>query len=95
MSSDKALSEKWHTCQNNLFNDVLEIFKEKLEHIYGFPYLRIITIFNLSIGQLNMVKANKLPVGLNLDIDFKSYPHHKLFFPDISYTDMCCFSKSF
>ncbi len=97
-SSDKALLEKCHTYHNNLFNDVLVILKDKLEHIYGYPHLRMIAIFNLSIHQLKMVKANKLPVGLNLDIDFKSYASlidHKLFFPDISYSDMCHFFYSF
>ncbi len=56
-------------------------------------------IFNLSIRELKMIKANLLPVGLDLDIDFKSYPgliNHKLFFPcDISFTNKSRFSNSF
>ncbi len=97
--SDKALFVKCHRYHNNLFNDVLKILKDKLEHIYGYPYLRMITIFNLSIHELKMVKANLLPVGLDLDIDFKSYPgliDHKHFFPrDISFTNKSRFSNSF
>ncbi len=37
---DKALLEKSHAYHNQLFNDVLEILKDKLEHIYGYPHLR-------------------------------------------------------
>ncbi len=33
--SDKALFVKCHRYQNALFNDVLKILKDKLEHIYG------------------------------------------------------------
>ncbi len=88
--SDKALFEKYHTYYNDLFNDILEILKEKVEHINGFPHLRMITIFNLSIRKLKMVKANILPVRLDLDIKFNSCPgliDHKHFFPrDISFT---------
>ncbi len=97
--SDKALFEKCHTYHNDLFNDVLKILKEKLKHIYGHPHLRMITIFNLSIPELKMVKADILLVGLDLDIDFKSYPgliDHKPFFPrEISFTNKSRFSNSF
>ncbi len=97
--SDKALFIKCHKYYNNLFNDVLKILKEKLAHIYGYPYLRMITIFNLSIRDLKMVKGNLLLVRLDLDIDFKSYPgliDHKLFFPrDISFTNQSRFFNSF
>ncbi len=59
----------------------------------------MITIFNLSIHELKIVKANLLPVGLDLDINFKSCPgliDHKLFFPrDISLTNKSRFSNSF
>ncbi len=82
--SDKASFEKCQAYLNDLFNDVLRILKEKLEHIYGYPHLRMNTISNLSIHELKVVKANILTVGLDLDIDFKSYPgliDHKLFFP--------------
>ncbi len=71
---DKALFEKCHSYHNELFNDVLEILTEKLEHIYGFPYQRMVTILKLSIHKLKMVKANLLLIGLDLNIDFKSYP---------------------
>ncbi len=97
--SDKALLIKCHRYHNDLLNDILKILKDKLEHIYGYPYLRMITIFNLSIAELKMVKANLLPVGLDLDIDFKSYPgliDHKLFFrDDISFTNKSRFYNSF
>ncbi len=97
--SDKALFVKCHQYHNNLFNDVLKILKDKLEHIYRYPYLRMITIFNLSIRELKMVKANLLPVWRDLDINFKSYPSlidHKLYFPrDISFTNKSRFSNSF
>ncbi len=97
--SNKALFVKCHRYHNNLFNEVLNILKDKLEHIYGYPYLRTIMIFNLSIPELKMVKANLLPVGLDHNIDFKSYPgliDHKLFFPlDISFTNKSRFSNSF
>ncbi len=97
--TDKALFVKCHRYHNNLFNDVLKILRDKVVHIYGYPYLRMITIFNLSIHELKMVKANLLPVGLDLDIDFKSSPgliDHKLFFPrDISFTNKSRFSNSF
>ncbi len=62
--SDKALFEKCHTYHNDLFNDVPKILKEKLEHIYWYPHLRMITIINLSIRELKMVKANILRSGL-------------------------------
>ncbi len=93
---DKALFEKCHVYHNQLFNDILEILKEKLEDIYGFPHLRMITIFNLSIRELKMVKATLLPGGLDLDIEFKSYPgliDHKLFFPPISFTNKSRFTN--
>ncbi len=93
---DKALFENCHAYHNQLFNDVLEILKDKLEHIYDYPHLRMITILNLSIRELKMVKANLLPVGLDLSIDFKSYPgliDHKLFFPPISFTNKCRFTN--
>ncbi len=96
--TDKALIKKCHAYHNQLFNDILEILKEKLEHIYGFHHLRMVTIFNRSICELKMVKANLLLVGLNLDIYFKSYPgliDHKLFFPTISFTNKSRFTKSF
>ncbi len=96
--TDKALIKKCHAYHNQLFNDILEILKEKLEHIYGFHHLRMVTIFNLSICELKMVKSNLLLVGLNLDIYFKSYPgliDHKLFFPTISFTNKSRFTKSF
>ncbi len=97
--SDKALFVKCHQYHNDLFNDVLKILIDKLEHIYGYPYLRMIKIFNLSIHELKMVNVNLLPVELDLDIDFKSYPcliDHKLFFPhDISFTNKSRFSNSF
>ncbi len=97
--SDKALFVKCHQYHNDLFNDVLNILKDKLKHIYGYPYLRMIMIFNLSIREQKMVKANLLPVGLDLNIDFKSYPgliDHKLFFPcDISFTNKTRFSNLF
>ncbi len=67
--TDKALFEKCHAYHNQLFNDVLKILKEKLEHIYGFPYLWMVTIFNLSIRELKMVKADILPVGLSIFIE--------------------------
>ncbi len=77
----------------------LRFWKDKLEHIYGYPYLRMITIFNLSICELKMVKANLLPVRPDLNIDFKSCPSlidHKHFFPsDISFTNESRFSYSF
>ncbi len=80
-------------------NDVLKILKDKLEHIYGYPYLRMITIFSLSIRELKMVKADLLPVGHDLDINFKLCPGligQKLFFPcDISFTNKSRFSNSF
>ncbi len=97
--SDKNLFVKCHRYHNNLFNDILTILKVKLKHIYRYPYLRMITIFNLSIHELKMDKANLLPVGLDLDIDFKSYSgliDHKRFFPpDISFTKKSRFSNSF
>ncbi len=71
---DKALFEKCHPYHNQLFNDILEILKDRLEHIYRYPHLRMITIFNLSIHELKMVKANLLLVGLDLGIDFKILP---------------------
>ncbi len=43
---DTALFEKCHSYHNELFNDILEILTEKLEHIYGFPYLRMVTFSN-------------------------------------------------
>ncbi len=59
----------------------------------------MITIFNLSIRELKMVKPNLLPVGLDLDIDFKSCHvliDHKPFCPhDISFTNKSRFSNSF
>ncbi len=97
--SDKSLFVKYHRYHNNLFNDVLKILKDKLEHIYWYPYLRMITIFNLSIRELKMVKTNLLLFGLDLDIDFKSYPSlidHKFFFlSDISFINKSRFSNSF
>ncbi len=84
---------------HDLFNDVLKILKDKLEHIYGYPYLRMIMIFNFSIRELKIIKANLLPVGLDLDIDFKLCPgliDHKRFYPcDISFTNKSRFSYSF
>ncbi len=97
-ANDKAIFEKCHPYHNELFNDVLEILTEKLGHIYGFPYLRMITILKLSIRELKMFKANLLPVGLDLNIDFKSYPgliDHKLFFPALSFTNKSKFTNSF
>ncbi len=46
---DKALYKKCNSYHNELFNDVLKILTENLGHIYGFPYLRMITILKLSI----------------------------------------------
>ncbi len=69
-SKDKALFEKCHSYHNESFNGILDILTEKLGPIYGFLYLRMITILNLSIHELKM--ANLLHVGLDLDIDFKS-----------------------
>ncbi len=95
---DKALFEKCHSYDNELFNNVLEILTKKLGPIYGFPYLRMITILKLSIRKLKMVKANLLPVGPDLNIDFKSYPgliDHKLFFPALSFTNKSKFTNSF
>ncbi len=74
---DKALFVKCYRYHNDLFNDILKILKEMLKHIYGYPYLRMITIFKLSIRELKMVKANLLPLGLDLDIDFKSHQFNK------------------
>ncbi len=93
---DKALFTKCHRYHNQLFNDIPEILKDKLEHIYGYPHLRMITIFNLSIHELKMVKANLPSVRLDLGFNFKSYPgliDHKHFFPPISYK--CSFTNSF
>ncbi len=96
--NDKALFKKWHSYHNELFKDVLEILTEKLGPIYGFPYLRMITILKLSIHELKMVKAKLFPVGPDLNIDFKSYPDlidHKLFFPALSLTNKSKFTNSF
>ncbi len=60
--TNKALFVKCHQYHNDLFNDILQILKDKLEHIYRYSYLRMITIFNLSIHELKMVKANLLPI---------------------------------
>ncbi len=82
--------EKCHSYHNDFFNDVLEILIEKLGPVYGFPYLRMITILKLSIHELKIVKANLLQVGLDLNIDFKSYAgliNHKLFFPALNFTN--------
>ncbi len=97
--SDKALFVKCHKYHSNLFNDVLKILTDKFEHIYGYSYLRMITIFNLSIHELKMVKANLLPFGLHLDINFKSYTgliDYKVFFScDSGFTNKSKFSNSF
>ncbi len=84
--NDKALYAKCHSFHNDLYNDIFEILKKKLGPTYGIPYLRMFTIMNLSIRELRMVKDNLLPVGLDLDIDFKAYPgliDHKHFFPPV------------
>ncbi len=67
--SDKALFEKCHPYHNDLFT----ILNEKLEHIYGYPHLRMITIFKLSIRELKMVNANILLVGLDLNISILNH----------------------
>ncbi len=59
--TDKALFVKCHRYHNDLFNDVLKIMKDKLKHIYGYPYLRMITI-----RELKMVKANLLDLTSTL-----------------------------
>ncbi len=95
---DKALFEKCHSYHNELFNNVSEILTEMLGPIYGFPLLRMITILKLSIHELKMVKANLQPVGLHLNIDFKSYLgliDHKLFFPALSFTNKSKYTNSF
>ncbi len=94
--TDKAFFKKCDAYHNQLFKDVLKILKEMLEYIYGFPHLRMVTIFNLSMRELKMVKATLLPGVLDLDIEFKSYPgliDHKLFFPPIRFTNKSTFTN--
>ncbi len=60
-----------------------EILKKKLRNVYGIPHQCIFTMMNLSIHKRRMVKDNLIPVGLDLDINFKAYPgqiDYKLFF---------------
>ncbi len=106
-SKDKALFEKCHSHDNDILeiltdNDILEILTDILTEMlgpnYGFPHLIMITILKLPIRELKMVKTNLLPVGLDLDIDFKLYPgliNHKLFFPALSFTNKSKFTNLF
>ncbi len=70
----------------------------KLGPIYGTYHLKTVTLPKLSVRELKMVTDNILPVGLDLDIDFQSYPDlidHKLFFPVISPRNQLKFPNSF
>ncbi len=93
---DKLLYEKCHTFHNNLYNDVFEILKNILGNIYGIPHIRMFPIRKLSIHELSMVRDLLLPVGLDLDIDYKAYPgliNHKLFSPPISFRNQIKYPK--
>ncbi len=90
---DKSLYKKCYIFHNDLYNDVFEILKNKLGNIYGISHLRVFTIH-----ELHVVKDSLLPVGLDLDIDFKVYPgliDHKHFFPPISFRNQITYQNSF
>ncbi len=85
--SDKILFTKCHTIHNKLYDEAYKLLSVKLEPIYGTPQLKSFTLTKLTVSELRMVIDNILPVGLDLDIDFKAYPgliDHKLFFPVIN-----------
>lgn len=94
----KILYTKCHSLHNELYKDAFEILPDKLGPIYWIPDLHLFTILKLSLRQLRMVKVNILPVGLDLDIDFKVYHgliDHKLFFPQISHCNKLKYSNTF
>ncbi len=95
--SHKFLFSKCHEIHNNLYQDAYEKLSLKLGPIYGTYHLKTVTLPKLSVRELKMVIDNILPVGLNLDIDFQSYPgliNHKLFFPAISLCNQLKYSNS-
>ncbi len=71
MSHGKVLYAKYHSFHNDLYNDVLKILIDKLGPIYGIP--GCLPYWNcLKLKELKIVWDNLLPVGLYLDLDFKS-----------------------
>ncbi len=87
--SDKILFTKCHTIHDKLYKEAYKLLSVKLVPIYGTPHMKSFTLTKLSARELQMVIDNILPVGLDLDIDFKAYTglrDHKLFFPVISHT---------
>ncbi len=96
--SHKVLFTKCHEIHNTLYQDTYEKLSLKLGPIYGIYHLKTVTLPKLSVRELEMVIDNILLVGLDLDIDFQSYPcliDHKLFFPAISPRNQLKYSNSF
>ncbi len=95
---DKSLYAKCHSFPNDLDNDVLKILIDKFGSTYGIPHLRLFTILKLSIRELKMGRDNILHVGLDLNLDFKSYPgliDHALFFLPVSFRNKIKYINSF
>ncbi len=98
MKLHKAMFSKCHENHNTIYQDAYDILYLKLGSIYGSYYLKTFTLPKLSVRELKMVIDNILHVGLNLDIDFQSYPgliDLKLFFPEISLHNQFKYSNSF
>ncbi len=96
--SDKILFTKCHTIHNTLYKEACKLLSLKLGPMYGTPHLKSFTLPKLSVRELRMVIDNILPVGLDLDIDFKDYPgliDHKPFFPVISPRNQFKYSNTF
>ncbi len=83
-SDQKLIFENCHRCHNDLYKQVLAILRIKLKGIYTLTELLNKVLGSLTIRQLKMIIDNRIPVSLDLDIDYSAYPgpvDHKIFFP--------------
>ncbi len=88
----KLLHKKCHKIHNDLYAKAFKILNHKFEYTVS-QILKYLTVTNLK-----MIIVNIVPVSLDLGIDFGYLNGHTdldLFFPQASFTNCCCFSKTF